>query len=85
MLKGFFGEESGLLFAPITLTQEQRTKLTQTMSTETNVFTIVATGIVGHSATSIESVVTFHDRWLPPPPNTGVMPGLGVFQYYRID
>jgi hypothetical protein len=29
--------------------------------------------------------MNFHDRWTPPPPNTGTMPGLGIYYYYRID
>ncbi|MEM9863980.1 MAG: hypothetical protein AAF938_20440 [Myxococcota bacterium] len=33
----------------------------------------------------IESVVNFHELWAPPPPNTGGVPGLGVFAYYRVE
>jgi hypothetical protein len=30
-------------------------------------------------------VMNFHERWTPPPPNAGTMPGLGIFYYYRVE
>lgn len=33
----------------------------------------------------LKTVVNFHELWSPPPPNTGGMPGLGVFHYYRVE
>ncbi|MGB5812766.1 MAG: hypothetical protein WBG86_19685 [Polyangiales bacterium] len=85
MLVGFLGEDSELLFTPVALTEEQRERLSQTFSTSAQVFTIVAAGQVGQSRVRIESVVNFHSRWVPPPPNAGRMPGLGVFHYYRMN
>ncbi len=85
MLTGFLGEESELLFAPIEIPTEQRTPLARSFATSAQIFTIVATGLVGRSQVRIESVVNFHSRWVPPPPNTGRMPGLGVFHYYRMN
>jgi hypothetical protein len=29
--------------------------------------------------------MNFHERWTPPPPNAGTMPGLGIFYYYRVE
>ena len=85
MLQGFLGEESELLFLPVELTDAQRKALSQTFATAARIFTIVATGQVGHSQVRIESVVNFHTRWVPPPPNAGRMPGLGIFHYYRVN
>lgn len=85
MLVGFLGEGSELLFAPIEITEEQRKAIERTLSTSARVFTIQATGLVGRSQVRLDTVVNFHERWAPPPPNTGRMPGLGVFQYYRVN
>ncbi|MEM8608204.1 MAG: hypothetical protein AAGF92_13925 [Myxococcota bacterium] len=85
MLVGFLGENNELLFTPIALTAEQREALGQTFSASASIFTIVATAQVGQSQVRIESVVNFHSRWVPPPPNTGRLPGLGVYHYYRMN
>lgn len=85
MLVGFLGADNPLLFAPVIIPDAQRTPLAQALATSARMFTIQATGLVGHSQVRIESVVNFHERWVPPPPNTGRMPGLGVFHYYRVN
>ena len=85
MLTGFLGEESELLFVPIEIPEEQRKPLTRSLATSAQIFTIKATGLVGRSQVQIQSVVNFHARWVPPPPNAGRMPGLGVFHYYRVN
>jgi len=85
LLRGFLGEDSELLFLPISLSEQQTELLTQTFSSEARVFTIVATAQVGQSQIRLESVVNFHARWVPPPPNAGRVPGLGVFHYYRVN
>ncbi len=85
MLQGFLGDDNALMFAPVTLTPEQARALTGTLTTSAEIFTIVASSTVGRSKVEIESVVNFHSRWVPPPPNAGTMPGLGVFHYYRVD
>jgi general secretion pathway protein K len=85
MLTGFLGEDSELIFTPIEIPAEQRTDLARSLATSAQIFTIQATGLVGRSQVRIESVVNFHSRWVPPPPNTGRMPGLGVFHYYRVN
>lgn len=85
ILKGFLGEDSEMLFIPVEFTTEQREALTKVFTAAARIFTIVATGQVGHSQVRIESVVNFHERWVPPPPNAGRMPGLGVFHYYRMN
>ena len=83
MLVGFLGENSELMFTPIEVPEEQRKEIERSMSTSAKIFTIQATGVVGRSEIRIDTVVNFHERWAPPPPNTGRMPGLGVFHYYR--
>ena len=85
MLTGFLGEDSELLFSPIEIPAEQRTPLARSFSSSASIFTIQATGLVGRSQVRIVSVVNFHARWVPPPPNTGRVPGLGVFHYYRMN
>ncbi|MEM7433879.1 MAG: hypothetical protein AAF436_01915 [Myxococcota bacterium] len=85
MLRGFLGESNELLFTPVVFTPEQRELLSQTLSSRASIFTIVAKGQVAQSQVRIESVVNFHNRWVPPPPNTGRLPGLGVLHYYRMN
>ena len=84
-IQGFLGEESELLFVPITVPAAQRTEVTRSMRTSARVISIEATGIVGKAHAKTTSVVNFHARWTPPPPNAGRMPGLGVIQYHRVD
>jgi hypothetical protein len=79
------GEESELLFVPVEIPAGQRTALARSFTTAASIFTIQAVGLVGRSQVRIESVINFHARWVPPPPNTGRMPGLGVFHYYRMN
>jgi general secretion pathway protein K len=85
MLTGFLGEDSELVFTPIEIPEAKKTELARSLATAAQIFTIEATGLVGRSQVRIESVVNFHARWVPPPPNTGRMPGLGVFHYYRMN
>lgn len=85
MLRGFLGEGNPLLFAPVTLTPEQRNELDAVMVTAARIITIQATGRSGRSTVRVRTVMNFHDRWTPPPPNAGTMPGLGIFYYYRLD
>ncbi len=85
MLVGFLGEGSELLFVPIEIPPDQKEPLARSLATSAKIFTIEATGLVGRSQVRIQSVVNFHERWVPPPPNTGRMSGLGVFHYYRMN
>ena len=85
MITGFLGEDSELVFVPVEIPEEQREPLARSFTTSAQIFTIEATALVGRSQVRIESVVNFHARWVPPPPNTGRMPGLGVFHYYRMN
>ena len=85
MLSGFLGPESRLLFVPVQIPAKQRAQLAKSLATAARIFTIEATGQVGRSRVRIESVVNFHQRWVPPPPNTGRMPSLGVYHYYRVN
>ncbi len=85
MITGFLPEGSELVFLPIEIAAEERTALARSLATSAKIFTIESTGLVGRSQVRIESVVNFHERWAPPPPNTGRMSGLGVFHYYRVN
>lgn len=85
MLSSFLGAGSELLFTPVTLTPEQRNQLDGVLVTAARILTIQATGRSGRATVRIRTVMNFHDRWVPPPPNAGTMPGLGIFYYYRID
>ena len=53
--------------------------------TAARILTIQGEGRVGRARVRIRTVANFHDRWTPPPPNSGSMPALGIFHYYRID
>ena len=85
MLVGFLGPESELLFVPVVIPEDQRPLLARSFAASAAIFTIEATALVGRSQVRIQSVVNFHTRWVPPPPNSGRMPGLGVFHYYRMN
>ena len=85
MLQGYLGEGNELLFTPVVVPSDRRRELTRAFATSAQVFTIQAKGLVGRAEVTITSVVNFHSRWVPPPPNAGRMPGLGVFHYYRVD
>ncbi len=85
MLSGFLGPESELLFLPVAIPDKQRTELARSLATAARIFTIESTANVGRSQVRIEAVVNFHQRWVPPPPNTGRMPSLGVYHYYRVN
>lgn len=84
-IQSFLGENSELLFVPITVPTEQRSQVTGSLLTSASIISIQATGSVGRSHVRASSILNFHSRWTPPPPNAGRMPGLGVLQYYRVD
>jgi hypothetical protein len=54
-------------------------------ATSARVISIESTGTVNHSRRKIRTVINTDDKWIPPPPNAGKMPPLGIFSYYRID
>ncbi len=84
MLQAFPGAEA-LLFMPVVITPEQRTQLDGALVTAARILTIQSTGRAGRATVRIRTVMNFHDRWTPPPPNAGTMPGLGIYYYYRVD
>jgi general secretion pathway protein K len=85
MLVSLLGPTNPLLFPPLILTQEARAQLLKLFVPSAAIFSIQSTGIVGRAKVRIRAVVNTHDRWTPPPPNAGIMPGLGVLHYYRVD
>lgn len=85
MLKALLGEENPLLFRPVTIAEDRRTEIDNTFVTAARILTIDVVGSAGRSSVRLRTVVNFHDRWTPPPPNAGTMPSLGVFHYYRME
>ncbi len=85
MLKGFLGEDSGLVFRPVNIPDDQRRDIERSFVTGARILSIHSTGLVGRAEVRIQSVMNFHERWTPPPPNAGRMTGLGIFHHYRVD
>jgi hypothetical protein len=82
---GMLGPDNPLIFTPITIPPDQRREITQSFLTGASILYIEATGFAGRSEVRIKTVVNFHSRWQPPPPNPGAMPSLGIYHYYRVD
>ncbi|MFN7697504.1 MAG: general secretion pathway protein GspK [Deltaproteobacteria bacterium] len=85
MLAGFLGPESPLLFRPVTITPERRQALDPLLVTGAKIISVNVTGHSGRASVTLRTVMNFHERWTPPPPNAGTMPGLGIFYYYRVE
>lgn len=85
MLAGFLGTDSPLLFSPVTITADQRRTLEPLLVTGAAILSINVTGQSGRASVTLRTVMNFHERWTPPPPNAGVMPSLGIFYYYRVE
>jgi general secretion pathway protein K len=85
MIASFLGADSPLLFRPVVITPDRVNQLDQVLVTAARILTLQSTGHAGRTTVRIRTVMNFHDRWTPPPPNTGTMPGLGIFYYYRVD
>ena len=85
MLQGFLGADNPMLFRPVTITPQQRNQLDSVLVTAARILTIQVTGTAGRATVRLRTVMNFHDRWTPPPPNAGTMPGLGIFYHYRVD
>lgn len=77
--------DEGLLFKPLAIPPAQKRNIVSSFITQASIFYIQSVGVVGHTAVTIKSVVNQWPAWHPPKPNAGVMPGLGVFQYYRVE
>ena len=85
MLKKFLGPDNPLLFRPIVIRADLRPEVEGSFSTISRIISIQSEGRVGNSRVRLRAVVNFDERWTPPPPNAGSMPGLGVVQHYRAD
>ncbi len=99
MLQGYLGPESQLLFTPVAIPADKRTEIDRMFVTAARILTIDVTGHAGcrerddygeciggwRGRVRLKTVVNFHELWAPPPPNTGGVPGLGVFHYYRVE
>ena len=84
-LVSLLGEENELLFLPLAIPKKIRAQVQRSFIASAAIFTVQSTGTVGNTRVRISAVVNFHNRWAPPPPNAGVMPGLGIFHHYRMD
>jgi len=88
MLSSFLGgPDGGVLFKPITLPADrtQRRTITDSFIAQAGIFTVQSTGYVGRTSVRIRAVVNQWPGWKPPKPNAGKVPGLGVYQYYRVE
>lgn len=85
MLLGFLGPGNPLVFTPILIPPEAERELSGTFVTSAQILSLHVTGFAGRAKVRLRTVVNFHDRWTPPPPNAGGMPSLGIFHHYRID
>ena len=86
MLVGMLGPENPLmLWQPLVIPQDRLKDVTRSFITEAAIFTVQVTGRVGRAEVRLSSVVNFHRRWTPPPPNPGKMPVLGILHHYRVD
>ena len=99
MLQGFLGPDSPLLFTPLTIPAARRREVFDVLVSSARIVTIEVTGLSGcrstdedtgeclgyRGRTRLRTVMNFHERWSPPPPNAGGMPGLGIFHYYRVE
>ena len=79
------GPDNPLLFTPIAVPQDQRREITRSFLTGASILYIEATGCAARSQVRVKTIVNFHNRWTPPPPNAGSMPSLGILHYYRVD
>ncbi len=99
MLRGFLGDESPLLFRPATIPAAVANEVGDALVASARIIAIEVTGLSGcrerdeggqcvggwRGRVRLRTVVNFHERWTPPPPNAGSMPGLGIFHYYRVE
>ncbi|MCB9667488.1 MAG: general secretion pathway protein GspK [Myxococcales bacterium] len=83
LLTSFMGGDPSLLFTPVVISQDIRAALEKQFTVESHVITIQSVAKVQKAEVRIRSVVNFHNRWSPPPPNSGTMPSTGIFHYWR--
>ncbi len=85
LLTLFMGGDPALLFTPVTIPEANRDALEKQFTVESHMLTIQSAAKVGKAEVKIRSVVNFHNRWSPPPPNAGTMPAIGVLHYWRFN
>ena len=97
MLLALLGPENPLIFTPVTIPREIIVEVDNAFVTAARIITLNVTGYgpcrreaddgtcESRVQVRIRSIVNFHDRWAPPPPNAGAMPSLGIFHHYRIE
>ncbi|MCA9583604.1 MAG: general secretion pathway protein GspK, partial [Myxococcales bacterium] len=86
LLQTLLGPNNDLLFKPIAIADRQmRSELGGLFVTAARLITVQSTGRVGRAEVRLTTIMNFHDRWVPPPPNAGSMPRLGIYHHYRVD
>lgn len=86
MLLTMLGKDMPLMkWVPINIPADRLAGLQNAFVTRAGIFTIQATGRVGHTSVRVATVVNFDDRWTPPPPAPGRAMNLGIVHHYRID
>ncbi len=89
-LQGFMANSplgESMLFTPIALPDDKDLLrgLQGAFVTSARIISLYVVGRVGNAEKRIHAVTNTDPRWIPPPPNTGKLPPLGIFHYYRID
>jgi general secretion pathway protein K len=83
------GQAAYILFTPLVIPpnadKNLERQLRRMFATFANIITIESTGNVGRSKRRIKAVINIDQKWIPPPPNAGRLPPLGIFAYYRLD
>ena len=88
-----------LRFTPMTFPAATRREADNAFVTAARILTIDVTGHAGcedrdsdngicmdyRAQVRLRTVVNFHDRWTPPAGNSGTMPPLGIYHYYRVE
>jgi general secretion pathway protein K len=86
-LMGNFGGGETMLFTPVVLPDDQdfMRRFRRAFTTRAEILSFEVTARVGGVQTRLRTVLQFDKSWVPPPPNAGAMPPLGIYYYYRID
>ena len=100
LLKTVIGPNNLMSFPPVQFKdQKEKKQAISLFTTKANVINIEVQGLAKckqkedssnicidwYATTNIKSVVNFDQKWSPPPSNSGTIPSLGVFYYYRIE
>lgn len=74
-----------MAWTPLQIPADARKQVEKGLITAASIFTVQSSARVGRAEVKLSSVVNFHSKWTPPPPNPGKMPLLGVLHHYRVE